>query len=538
MMPVTRFIQSLVAGVTCLALASCATTTDFADKAHDVVRPKSQPVRNITGFTESLRCMDQLLATYVPPGPPAILYSKGVIDKTGKDLGLDNREMLMSTVSKMSARSNIFQFTDLPNSVDDAALIDANFGLDNRERAQYEIIAAISQMDENVSARSRGFDIQFLGSGGDSGRDGDGDGDGDGNDGGSKSGFNAGFGYTDDINVSIIAVDFLVSKPSNGLVLNGIDASNAIAIARSGKAGDIGGQIKKAGVSFNLSLDQSEGAYAAIRALVELSTIEILGKLAEVPYWQCLQIEQSHPEIITITQQWFSKMPQQQRVSFVQKILAKKGIYPGKIDGQIDALTRKAITDYQQSVGLIPTGRISIQLYRKLISNDAGDRVRLAEKQPAGENQAIPAAATELAVKPTVTLTTDRGPRPQYNALETLTVIAAVSQPAYLYCFYRDATSEIVKIYPNRFQPQTLVQPSTPVTIPGAPEFSLLLEQSGSSEEVVCMASPHPLDSLLPEPLAYDLESIPADSMDDIISVFMAANPKTLAQQKISISVQ
>jgi hypothetical protein len=61
--------------------------------------------------------------------------------------------------------------------------------------------------------------------------------------------------------------------------------------------------------------------------------------------------------------------------------------------------------------------------------------MRLAKQQPATQDQPTPAAATELEIKPTLTLTTDRGPQPQYNAQEKLTVIAAVSQPAYLYCF-------------------------------------------------------------------------------------------------------
>jgi hypothetical protein len=419
--------------------------------------------------------------------------------------------MLMSTISKMSARSNIFQFTDLPNTVEDATIVDANFGLANRERAQYEIIAAISQMDENVSARSRGFSIRFP---------------------------SLDLSAAEDINVTVISVDFLISKPSSGLVLNGINASNAIAIARTGKAGDIGGQIQKSGFFFNISLDQSEGTYAAIRALVELSTIEILGKLAEVPYWQCLQIDQTNPEVMTVTYQWYQKMSQQQRVTFVQKMLARNGLYTGKSTGDLDALTSSAITRYQQAYGLIPSGRVDLDLYRSLTGNDVGDRMRLAKQQPATQDQPTPAAATELEIKPTLTLTTDRGPQPQYNAQEKLTVIAAVSQPAYLYCFYQDAGRQIVKLYPNRFQPAPLVKPGAPVTIPGTSEFSLLLEQSGSREEVVCMASPHPLDTMLPEPFAYDLEPIAADSMEAIVKVFAAANPNTLAQQRLTISVR
>jgi hypothetical protein len=43
---------------------------------------------------------------------------------------------------------------------------------------------------------------------------------------------------------------------------------------------------------------------------------------------------------------------------------------------------------------------------------------------------------------------------------------------------------------------------------------------------------------MLPEPFAYDLEPIAADSMDAIVKVFAAANPNTLAQQRLTISVR
>ncbi len=56
-----------------------------------------------------------------------------------------------------------------------------------------------------------------------------------------------------------------------------------------GVAGDLGGRIKKAGVFLNFSFDRSEGTHQAIRTLLQLNSIEVLGKLAKVPYTQCLQ---------------------------------------------------------------------------------------------------------------------------------------------------------------------------------------------------------------------------------------------------------
>src|SRR5262249_5229923 len=149
---------------------------------------------------------------------------------------------------------------------------------------------------------------------------------------------------------------------------NGLTASNTMAIKRQGKALDGGGAIKKVGLFFNISLDQSEGVYAALRALIELSTIEVLGKLAKVPYWQCLQIEHSNPEVLVMTRDWFAAMPAQERVRFVQRLLQQYGYYHGAATGILNQATQEAIARYQAAADLIPSGRIDLDLYRRILS--------------------------------------------------------------------------------------------------------------------------------------------------------------------------
>jgi len=46
-----------------------------------------------------------------------------------------------------------------------------------------------------------------------------------------------------------------------------MSASNSIAVVRSGKGGDVGGVIGKAGLSISVSLDRSEGFHQAVRNL-------------------------------------------------------------------------------------------------------------------------------------------------------------------------------------------------------------------------------------------------------------------------------
>src|SRR5688572_10606243 len=82
-------------------------------RPYETVRPQTPPVRTITSFTESLRCMDELFVAY-RLGDQGIgaLYvtSDGIIDHTGKGIGGANRDVVTATISRMVTRSGAYKF--------------------------------------------------------------------------------------------------------------------------------------------------------------------------------------------------------------------------------------------------------------------------------------------------------------------------------------------------------------------------------------------------------------------------------------------
>ena len=110
--------------------------------------------------------------------------------------------------------------------------------------------------------------------------------------------------------------------------------------------------------------------HQAVRTLVELSAIEVLGKLAEVPYWRCLQIEQTNPAVVEEAKDWYNEMEPEERTTFIQQALASEGYLEGEINGQRDASTKSAIARYQSDNGLLADGRITFPLYASLIHED------------------------------------------------------------------------------------------------------------------------------------------------------------------------
>jgi Putative peptidoglycan binding domain len=325
---------------------------------HETVRPQTPPVRNITSFTESLRCMDELLVTYRLGGRRSdALYvtSDGVIDNTGKGIGGANRDVVTSTISRMATRSGAYTFVRYnPRKPEELGIIQAIYGdgAANFNWPRYEISGGITQLDENVDVRTLGISLALP---------------------------YGDLGASKDWQATIVSVDVNVYELPSGQLLNGMTASNSMAIVRRGKALDGGAVIKKVGVFFNLSLDKNEGLYAAVRALIELSLIEVLGKLAKAPYWQCLQMDHTNPEVLKMTADWYETMHAAERVRFVQRVLARHGYYRGAVTGTLDSATQDAIARYQAATDLILSGRIDLALYRQLISRDLPERLRQAQ---------------------------------------------------------------------------------------------------------------------------------------------------------------
>ncbi|MCK5872082.1 MAG: DUF4384 domain-containing protein, partial [Methylococcales bacterium] len=261
-----------------LLLGACANPKE----AYKIYQPKTLPVRNITHFHTTLQCFDNLLLK--AKLKPIYVTSEGIPNHAGKELSLlSGRDMLINTVSQLE--SNVFRFIDLPSlpatqlleqlgiSKSHPVLFEEYLKTYSRwnkgkpalkmvNYPDYKIIGAITQVDRNVISGGAAASVSL--------RDAD-------------------FGVSKDDMVSIISADMNIVNTANFEVLNGVGSSNSIAVYRQGIAGDLGGRIKSAGIFLNFSFDESEGMHQAIRTLLQLNILEVLGKLAKVPFRKCLQ---------------------------------------------------------------------------------------------------------------------------------------------------------------------------------------------------------------------------------------------------------
>jgi len=467
-----RPLRAALMGVAALAslLAGCAATPD---EVYAASQPRAAPDATLTGFSESLTCMDDMLYSY---GIRDIrLTTNGIPDSTG-EIQTGTRDMLIAAISRMSARSRAFTFIDFEE-------VNSGFGPapDRRlyERQQslltptYYVRGAITTFDENVTNDTIGGGLQVGGTG---------------------AGVNA------DQTSSVVGVDMNVGEVKTGLIVPGVASSNRIAVTRRGIGGDasfdveIGGEL--VGGFLQAARSRSEGMHTAVRTLIELNAIESLGKLTRVPYWRCLGIDQAGPEAMRAADRYYKGMREPERIEFTQRSLAGLGVYSGPIDGEMSAGLRDAVGEYQARNNLVATGEVDRQLVASLLGRDvklAGEGKPLTGSGP--DYEAV--VGERLFISMTDTLEF-----PTYKVDMPLQMRVRLNSDAYLYCFYQDGAGSVARIFPNRFQPDPFVRGGTMVKIPDDEAgFRLVFEEAGARENVKCFASRTEIGLDFPETL-------------------------------------
>jgi hypothetical protein len=516
---VKRSVTALAtAGLT--LLTACQVTPQHA---YDVAQPQTAAVRNIGNFNEALRCMDDM---FLAQGKRDIyITTAGIPDATGL-ISAGTKEMFITAVSRMSAKSDAFRFVDYDPTQTDVQVLSELVGLhDDFVAPNYYVRGAITQLDSNVlqSSGSAGVSIPFMD-----------------------------LAINGNQVVSVVSIDLNIGKLVTRQIIPGISASNSIAVVQSGKGADVGGLIGKAGLSLSVSLDKSEGFHQAVRNLIELSTIEILGKLTKVPYWQCLSIESTNPNYRTEARGWFDIMGEGERERFVSTALVRTGYLSSGSDSATSGFS-DAISRYQADNDLVPSGKIDFDLYYRMLANEArhpGPKPAAVAAAAApvaapGVATATPVVATAVVAGPPpdplrLVLSTPRGPQPKYRAGETMVLAVQPTQDAYVYCYYQDASGTVARIFPNRFQPDPFLHAGKQIEIPpaGVKSFALRFDKPGSTEAVACLGADRELGLRLPASLkAQDLEPLPVTGLDDVAAQFRGIPGARVDDSRLAVEV-
>lgn len=480
-------------------LAGCVTPNP--ETATVAAGPKTPASKTFTSFSPALRCMDDLMLAH---GKRDItITTAGIRDSTQK-VAVGTKEMLINALNQMSRKSKAFSYIDYDTEnmgfFNDAQRASGGAGY---KVPSYYIRGAVTQLDDNALESQAGASIALP---------------------------FADLGVSKDQIVSLVSVDMNVGETVSRQIISDAGSSNTMAVVRSGKAGEAGGKIGKAGLNINISLNQSEGLGAAVRALVELGAIETMGQFTQTPYWKCLQIEKTNPKMRETARDWFDGMATADQIAYFQRKLSTAGAYRGPVDGKTNQALTNAIAQYQNQNQLIADGRVNFDTYFSLLD----DENPMAD---GGSQQAAMTMPKAQALPVTVRVSADRGDRPTYKVGEVLNAQVEVNRDAFVYCYYQDAGGTVARLFPNRFQGADPFVRSR--TIPLSAERQVVkikFDKSGVQERVACYASD--VDVALPPALKEkELAPLKVRSLDEVLNGFRQSNP-AVVESRMEIQVR
>ncbi|MEW8470390.1 MAG: DUF4384 domain-containing protein [Candidatus Thiodiazotropha sp.] len=528
-------------------LSSCASLdekqrareTHATNEVRIVATPNAAPQRAITNFSESLRCMDDLFLRYriadIKVG------TQDIPDRTEVVLA-GTKDMLISALSQMSIESRAIRFVALGQDLEDITRFHSLHRLKNFTAPDFFIRGAITQVDRGV--------IETQVSGG-------------------LAVANAfSLSASKDNIASIITLDMNMGLVSNLQIMPGITSSNSIAVTRKGKGLDLSGTIKKLGAVFQVDFTESEGLHHAVRTLVELGAIELMGRLTQVPYWECLDIETTSTCVQSQIEDWYKTLKQDELITFVQAKLFAMGLYGGAVDGDRHAALKTAIALYKREQGQIADSKLDYALYYSLITDPTpveAQHRRLLSRTIEVENRyeeeyfITPQSKTvsqntgleaDHVTPLDLVLTTDHGTKPVYRQGEAVSLQAELSVNGHLYCFYQPNPGEIIKIFPNRYRPQSRVDALERISIPGSDPYTIRLDQRQVVEKILCMASYKDVEEKMPFELKEkNLQPISLQrlkriyrrniaSLDDLYGIYKASTDVVPLKRKIQFEIQ
>lgn len=496
-------------------LAGCATPMDprkdraLLERASITDRPAVRPARSISSFSDSLMCMDHMLRA--AQLPTTLVTSKQIPDYSGR-VAVGSKDMVITALSQMSRLSNAFRYVDYEvdiarqDTVQNLTTILLNNNQMQLQRPALYFSGAISFVDQNVL--SNRFDTGL-------------------------SGPRVDLGYSQSRNATIIGLEMHLGDFRTRTLIPGLDSANEVILGSGGQGVDLAGRIGSYGVQFNVGRDYTQGSGSAVRTLVDLATIELVGKWARVPYWQCLTLEQNHPDFQRQLRDWFNEGSPAVRWRLVARALASRGYLGADAAATAEPAAaqstqlRAALARFQADNGMVVTGVVDFSTYERALRDFVGlspdgalarigwnptDPAPAPGPSAAVAESALPAVTTSsllygaAAAERTIDLQIENVllDRTAFEVGEQIFLSATVSRASYLQCYLSDATGTVMRLLPNRANTSGWVSANQALRIPDwmSPNPGFVMDAaSPGTEGVACFATDDDASMRLPEDL-------------------------------------
>lgn len=266
-----------------LLLASCqaAETNVTKEDIKQVNESQAAPEANITRYDKGLKIFGRMLAAY--NADYLRVQSKPISDATAAGGVPKNlQQMVISALNKIGKRMQYIDYDPTYVLTQDALAerMNPNQRADILMEAPEVLISgAITEYDKGLVNKANSMNLDI---------------------GGSMTGneFEAGIGADSDAGVSRVAIDLQLVDFATQQLVSGVQTSNSITVSQKSQEKEMGFAMFGSGFGLSGSIKQKQGLHAAIRLLVEMSVLELMGEKYKLPYWRCIEGAKPNQEVI------------------------------------------------------------------------------------------------------------------------------------------------------------------------------------------------------------------------------------------------
>ncbi|MFW5500174.1 MULTISPECIES: peptidoglycan-binding domain-containing protein [unclassified Maridesulfovibrio] len=311
-------------------------------KEVDEATGKETPYKNVTQYSDALGNMKDLLSLY---NKKKIYIAVEPIENQTAAAGKIPSVITMmveSSINRMSGDKIVM----IPYS--DQAL--------NRYANQNLFIlhGAITEFDAGNVSASRGGDVSGYGEFGSVDAD-------------------AGANRGSDYERSSISVDFTMLDVRKNLYVTGLQVSNKMQIQKVTKDEGFGFTVFGSGMNITASASRKQGVHSALRLLVELCMVELVGAYYDLPYWVAVydSDDLSGPMAQKMIHD-FNNETKRGKAKEVQRLLGYIYDKPLTIDGIIGKRTKAIIRKFKQENNIQPANaKLNADFYIELVKATA-----------------------------------------------------------------------------------------------------------------------------------------------------------------------
>ncbi|WP_245598039.1 CsgG/HfaB family protein [Ottowia thiooxydans] len=324
-----KIIRRVALALAAASLMGCATTENALSDATKLMAEregdKLQPVANLSPYAQSLLRFGQMLDIYKDGDPVIYMQTRSIMDATnlsnplvGAEIPGDITEMVRTAVNRIGARVVYVPYH--PDYLVSQAQLGAKFGV---TMPDFLITGALTEFDRAISGagRSNSLGLQF---------------------GGGKGKVELGGDIKRTAIFSALALDLNLVSFSTQQMVPRIQASNAIKVLNFSSEDNASIGFYGDAFGFKLEGKYLQGRHSAIRTLVDLSVLELIGKATNTPYWRCIPGGQPDPVVVNNMRSAYESLTPELKLGLIQVTLRKYG-QPLQVTQQLDAPTQEAL---------------------------------------------------------------------------------------------------------------------------------------------------------------------------------------------------